>query len=384
MKLMRLLSTQLIFILTLSCPSHGMASVDKVKVSEIRADGRVLLKATNSDLNMPWHLNLDFDDLTNFKAGMKLPVQLVVPAGKTLELGSLEVADRSQVSRYSYTLSSRPGDPDASPDRDFHYLLPWEHGVKHRIIQGYLGTLTHQDIHALDFDLEEGSRIGAAREGVVVKVKQDSNLGGPGSQFAADGNHVQILHSDGTWATYGHLQQDGAKVREGQTVSAGQLIGLSGHTGQASGPHLHFQVDRATWGDEQSLPVTFQTQHAVLEPREGMFVYGFVPGQAEFSETTAADIKESDLEGWSKPAARARELKIRTQQVDDKTFFFCANGTKISREAVLTFTKLANLNASQPLPFKKMVPAGREVYFLTLESGKPTIPTGYAFELSWR
>ena len=38
------------------------------------------------------------------------------------------------------------------------------------------------------------------------------------------------------------MQKDGAKVKEGDKIETGQIIALSGNTGWASGPHLHFQV----------------------------------------------------------------------------------------------------------------------------------------------
>ena len=54
--------------------------------------------------------------------------------------------------------------------------------------------------------------------------------------------NIVIQHPDGSRAGYWHLQKDGALVNVGDTVSKGQVIGLSGKTGYAFQPHLHFIV----------------------------------------------------------------------------------------------------------------------------------------------
>ncbi|MBQ6387365.1 MAG: peptidoglycan DD-metalloendopeptidase family protein [Ruminococcus sp.] len=53
------------------------------------------------------------------------------------------------------------------------------------------------------------------------------------------GNYVMIDHGNGKWTIYGHLAS--VSVSEGQSVSAGQQIGLMGSTGHSTGPHLHFE-----------------------------------------------------------------------------------------------------------------------------------------------
>ena len=47
---------------------------------------------------------------------------------------------------------------------------------------------------------------------------------------------------DGRFAAYGHLKTGSVRVRRGQSVRAGEVLGQVGNTGQSGGPHLHFQL----------------------------------------------------------------------------------------------------------------------------------------------
>jgi hypothetical protein len=129
-------------------------------------------------------------------------------------------------------------------DPEPEYQLPWPEGKTFRCIQGVNGAYSHKDMFAYDFDLPEGEKFCAARSGRVIDVKEDSDKGGPDRKFMNDANTILIDHGDGTYGFYGHLKKDGALVEKGDYVFTGEVIGLSGKTGFASGPHLHFEVLR--------------------------------------------------------------------------------------------------------------------------------------------
>ncbi|MFE9334967.1 peptidoglycan DD-metalloendopeptidase family protein [Streptomyces sp. NPDC006925] len=107
-----------------------------------------------------------------------------------------------------------------------------------RPVDGPLGTPYHQrggawssGMHTgIDFTVPTGTTVKAAGPGKVVTA-------GDGGAY---GNQVVIRHADGTYSQYGHLSK--ISVSTGKRLKAGQKIGLSGATGNVSGPHLHFEI----------------------------------------------------------------------------------------------------------------------------------------------
>jgi murein DD-endopeptidase MepM/ murein hydrolase activator NlpD len=148
-------------------------------------------------------------------------------------------------------------------DTSYVYALPFEKGKKYFLIQGYFSSFTHKERAALDFKMKRGTKICAAREGVVVRVKEDGDRGGWNKKYRPYGNNIVIQHPDGSRAGYWHLQKDGALVNVGDTVTKGQVIGLSGKTGYAVLPHLHFLVWISSNKGWQQIPTRFQTSEGI-------------------------------------------------------------------------------------------------------------------------
>lgn len=96
-------------------------------------------------------------------------------------------------------------------------------------ISSYFGYRWGKIHEALDIaGSGEGSPIFAAGSGTVVTSQNKGSLG----------NHVTINHGNGYYTLYAHLHSRNVQV--GQTVQKGQQIGTMGHTGFATGTHLHF------------------------------------------------------------------------------------------------------------------------------------------------
>jgi len=148
-------------------------------------------------------------------------------------------------------------------DTSFVYSLPFENGNSHLLVQGYFGIFSHTERAALDFKMKRGTNILAVRDGVVIRVKEDGFKGGWSRKYRNHGNNIVIQHSDNSRSGYWHLQKDGALVKVGDSVKQGQVIALSGKTGYAAMPHLHFIVwknDNRGW---QQVPTRFQTSKGI-------------------------------------------------------------------------------------------------------------------------
>ncbi|MGB8983029.1 MAG: M23 family metallopeptidase, partial [Anaerolineales bacterium] len=127
-----------------------------------------------------------------------------------------------------YGSESRPSDM-MSVQAPLGYRLPFS--SYWYITAGPGCYYTHQGIHleSIDFGVTVNTRILAVQTGTIVYAAYDASYG----------NRIKILHSDGNESWYGHLSSFG---KTSGTVSAGQFIGLSGNTGNVSGPHLHLEV----------------------------------------------------------------------------------------------------------------------------------------------
>ena len=85
----------------------------------------------------------------------------------------------------------------------------------------------------------KGKSVVAAKDGVVIESKALKSSSG---SYISYGEYIMIKHSNGTVTLYAHLKAGSRKVKVGQKVSKGQVIGTVGSTGNSSGTHLHFEV----------------------------------------------------------------------------------------------------------------------------------------------
>ena len=94
----------------------------------------------------------------------------------------------------------------------------------------------------------------------------------PDGMVADTGNSVVIDHQNGELSLVAHMQQGSVRVRAGDRVTRGQVIGLLGNSGNSSGPHVHYQLmsgpDRQT---ADGLPVRFSNVRAQMMVRGTWF-----------------------------------------------------------------------------------------------------------------
>ena len=216
------------------------------------AAGETLL--VRNDLYAPVEIELSLEKQGNLAGETKAPIRWVLPPRSNIRLLTLAPKDASKPMQYTPKLRYALGDPRLLPTTS-QYPLPWR-GGPFRLTQGANGKYSHftpKGRYALDIAMPEGTSIVAARAGVIVKTENQQS--GRGQNPA--GNFVRILHDDGTMGVYLHLQKGSVSVREGQRVDVGSYLARSGNTGNSTGPHLHFVVQRNIGLAIESIPFDF-------------------------------------------------------------------------------------------------------------------------------
>lgn len=107
--------------------------------------------------------------------------------------------------------------------------------VGSRVAPGGFGSTNHKGVDICNVSYT--SSVYAVKSGKVILTNTSSWGGGYG-------NYVVIDHGGGLTTLYAHLSV--VKVSQGQTVSQGTVIGVTGNTGASTGPHLHYEVRTTT------------------------------------------------------------------------------------------------------------------------------------------
>ncbi len=143
------------------------------------------------------------------------------------------------------TFSSALGDPAQEVDLK-KVSLPIKKNTPVEIIQGYNGSYSHNSTYsryAIDFNIKENDTVFAATDGVVIGMIKDYIHGGPSGEWKGYDNFITIYDPvSGLFTQYVHLVHQGSLVKIGEKVKQGDPIGLSGKTGFAGMPHLHFNT----------------------------------------------------------------------------------------------------------------------------------------------
>jgi murein DD-endopeptidase MepM/ murein hydrolase activator NlpD len=181
---------------------------------------------------------------------------IIIPGG---ELGSGSSSNASTKSTSSHTSSSatkKTSSSKSSSHSSASYSSSSEsgglecdntsgnpcHGIYGEALRGFFsnplpgGALVSQGLHgfdAVDLAVPEGTPIKAAADGTVIL----SRMGGWNGGY---GNYVILDNGSGVETLYAHMTETKANV--GDSVSAGEVIGYVGMTGDATGDHLHFEV----------------------------------------------------------------------------------------------------------------------------------------------
>jgi murein DD-endopeptidase MepM/ murein hydrolase activator NlpD len=198
-------------------------------------------------------VELKLTALDSTKSFIRVNPYGVLQQGDTLKNAIIlpldKVKDTAKINSKNYiSLKGTFGDPKSDIDLTYRYTLPYPRGKKYKIIQSFGGKFSHNKPHsryALDIGTQIGDTITAARSGLVMFIKQDSNEHCRTMKCVDKGNKIIILHEDGSMAHYVHLDFEGALVDVGDKVEVSEPIAISGMTGFTTIPHLHFVVFKA-------------------------------------------------------------------------------------------------------------------------------------------
>ncbi|MFO8065783.1 MAG: M23 family metallopeptidase [Spirochaetota bacterium] len=341
----------------------------------------------DSDHIIETYLTIDFEQIVNLKPSTDLPyTRTLEPGADEVYLFTLELEDPQKRRGYSISYSFARGDPSQAQHDDSHrYLFPFEHGTKHRVTQGYQGEFTHsgENEYAVDFDLDRGTPVYAARDGRVVEVKQDSRRGGRSASYGGHANYILVAHDDGSFANYVHLEPGGSVVEPGDRVEAGQHIGYSGNTGRSAGPHLHFDVRVPTEdGNMQSIPTVFRDHDGEeVSVEEGRYYYASHPGGESFERVFGSNLEHEDFIDHEESISESRELSFRTEQVDATYIAFVRNGYDQPADVTLTVNG-RGVRATADLPLEMRIPAQTERFFTLVRPEPNARQVRYSFQIT--
>lgn len=140
-----------------------------------------------------------------------------------------ETGERLPVAHAVFAAQPDARPPERGPSAPTRWPLD-ERGV---ITRGQIRAGSEDEAHpGLDIAVPIGTPIRASGGGVVRETGEDPEYG----------RFILLEHPDGFESLYGHASR--ILITVGDSVNAGQVVGLSGSTGRSTGPHLHFEVRR--------------------------------------------------------------------------------------------------------------------------------------------
>ncbi len=177
----------------------------------------------------PLFLNIDFNDLENTVFNETLPyVKLIEPGFNTLF--TLQREPDAESPRFNYQIKYYRSDPSAIPDLDFPYLIPFKPGGSVSVfdvkeISGFWGNDEPKSWIATGFNTLPGIPVYSARNGIVAEVTGSSRVGSPETWYHTWTNTITVLQPDGTLICYRNVTDNDKKLKPGQKIFAGELIG---------------------------------------------------------------------------------------------------------------------------------------------------------------
>ena len=249
---------KIIQIILLNLCLISCISAQSFKLFNEASSNGYIIYATNNE-PYPISVSIDFT-MKNliFSEGTK-KIFIIPAQTEKLKVGELTIATNKGAVKFSMKYTFTMGDVTISNyDKTYLYDLPFQKGQRFNLSQGYNGKFSHFHENALDFTMPEGTEIVAAREGKIVEIVQHNSTGCPTQKCNQYNNYVTVIHPDGTFASYIHIQKNSVKHKIGDTISKGDWLANSGNTGWSNGPHLHFVCFIGAFGERKTIETAFK------------------------------------------------------------------------------------------------------------------------------
>jgi hypothetical protein len=177
--------------------------------------------------------DLDPEMTENIKPDVSLPHTAVIHPQSELVLARLSPKDARKRMRYGCEYAWQLGDYTSRHQCPERYRFPFATNV--RAIARVPDPRSSDPFtrYSVQFSLPVESMIVAARNGIVVRVKENNDL--------------DVLHNDSTIATYKHLGKVAEGISAGKPVSAGDILGVAGRSGKSGEAFIQLTV----WRPEQ-------------------------------------------------------------------------------------------------------------------------------------
>ena len=200
----------------------------------VQASKAALLQEENQRLRQYFTKVIDIEE--SFKRNQEFTARLAELAGVNLqELNSPAKInfDSLNAARDTLVLRRPSGEspPNLTPEQLLAQYVPSGRPLYGWISKGFSSADEARGKHTgIDFAVKEGTAVSATASGEIISAGWDEYLG----------NFVIIDHGNGYLTTYGHNRE--LLVKKGEKINKGEIIALSGNTGQSTAPHLHYEI----------------------------------------------------------------------------------------------------------------------------------------------
>ncbi|HEY4154798.1 MAG TPA: M23 family metallopeptidase [Puia sp.] len=192
-------------------------------------------------------LEIHFTVFDNLKADREMPYRAEIKPG-TNKLFSLLAVKPDVPVKFNYSSTYHKGCIHPAVDSDFTYLFPITPGKEAQVYEmsspdkPAAEGISDNNWYVIRLKMKPGDTIYAARKGVVTEVEDRDGSNDAGSGSPGKENYIELVHADCSFGRYGILKKNGALVKPGQTVKAGQPIGLVGGDQYGRGSDIRFSV----------------------------------------------------------------------------------------------------------------------------------------------